>query len=81
MNTTKADVQRDVEITARRLYDAEVALHIAHQSRVDAWVSAAADRLHEAVEAHKYALAQAATGRVSGGWVDVFRPLPAECAA
>jgi hypothetical protein len=33
----------------RRLYDAEVALHIAHTSHVDGWITAAADRLHEAL--------------------------------
>jgi hypothetical protein len=43
---------RDVELAARHLYDAEVALHIAHQTRVDAWISAAADRLHDALVAH-----------------------------
>jgi len=42
--------------TARRLYDAEVALHIARQSHVDAWIRAAADRLHEAVLAHSVAV-------------------------
>jgi len=34
---------------AARLYDSEVALHAAHQSHVDAWITAASDRLHEAV--------------------------------
>ena len=37
---------------AQRLYDAEVTLHIAHQTGVDHWINAAADRLHDAVEAH-----------------------------
>ncbi len=37
---------------ARQLYEAEVALHIAHQSHVDAWIAAAADRLHDAVVEH-----------------------------
>jgi hypothetical protein len=37
---------------ARRMYDAEVALHIARQTGVDAWISAAYDRLHEAIAAH-----------------------------
>lgn len=44
---------RDAE---RRMYDAECALHFAHQSRVDAWITAAADRLHEAITAHSCAL-------------------------
>ena len=43
--------------TASRLYDAEVALHAAHTSHVDAWIAAAADRLHEAVQAHLAAVA------------------------
>jgi hypothetical protein len=38
--------------TARRLYEAECALHCAHQTGVDAWIAAASDRLHEAVCAH-----------------------------
>jgi hypothetical protein len=42
---------------ARRLYDAEIALHIARQSGVDAWISAAYDRLHEAIAAHAAAVA------------------------
>jgi hypothetical protein len=41
-----------VDAAARRLYDAEIALHIAHTSHVDAWIAAASDRLHDAVEAH-----------------------------
>ena len=49
-----------VEDAARRLYDAEVALHAAHSSKVDAWITAAADRLHEAIEAHLAAIAAAA---------------------
>ena len=44
---------------ARRLYDAEIALHIARQTGVGAWISAAYDRLHEAVVAHNAALASA----------------------
>jgi hypothetical protein len=42
----------ELEAAAARLYDAEVALHCARQTQVDAWVAAAYDRLHEAVEAH-----------------------------
>jgi hypothetical protein len=44
------------ERASRRLYDAEVALHIARQTGVDEWVSAAADRLHDAVVAYRSAL-------------------------
>ncbi len=49
------------EDVARRLYDAEVALHIARQSGVDGWVAAASDRLHEAVIAYRARLPE--TGR------------------
>lgn len=35
--------------TARRLYEAEWALHCAHQTGIDAWIAAASDHLHEAV--------------------------------
>jgi hypothetical protein len=45
------------EVAARRLYDAEVALHTARQSRVDAWIAAAYDRLHAAIAEHRAALA------------------------
>jgi hypothetical protein len=53
MNTTSP---RDVEAATRRLYDAECALHVAHQTGVDQWVNAAADRLHEAIVAYRHAL-------------------------
>ena len=46
-----------VEDAARRLYAAEVALHDAHSSHVDAWILAASERLHEAIEAHLAAIA------------------------
>ena len=34
---------------ARALYQAELALHDAHQTRVDQWIATAQDRLHVAV--------------------------------
>ena len=37
------------DVAAQAMYDAEVALHIARQAGVDAWVAAAYDRLHEAI--------------------------------
>ncbi|SBW26894.1 hypothetical protein FDG2_5086 [Candidatus Protofrankia californiensis] len=37
---------------ARELYAAELALHDARQSGVDAWISAAADHLHHAVQSY-----------------------------
>ena len=53
--------ESEVEQAARRLYDAEVALHAAHQTAVDAWIAAAGDGLHEAVQAHLRAVARAAS--------------------
>ena len=44
--------------TARRLYEAEWALHCAHQTGIDAWIAAASDHLHEAVR--NYLLARPA---------------------
>ena len=42
--------------TAVTVYDAEVALHIARQAGVDSWIKAAADRLHDALQAHLLAV-------------------------
>jgi len=41
--------EADLAEAARRLYEAEVALHAARRTAVDAWIAAAADGLHEAV--------------------------------
>jgi WhiB family redox-sensing transcriptional regulator len=38
-----------LHVASRRLYDAECALHVAHQSGVEAWISAANEKLHDAV--------------------------------
>jgi hypothetical protein len=46
-----------VRAAACRLYDAECALHIAHQSRVAGWVAAASERLHDAIAEHLAAIA------------------------
>jgi hypothetical protein len=46
-----------VDDAARALYDAEIALHIARQTGVDHWVSAAYEHLHRAVLAHAAARA------------------------
>lgn len=43
---------------ATRLYDAECALHAAHQTGVDAWVAAASQKLHDAVAEHLAAVAE-----------------------
>jgi hypothetical protein len=45
-----------VKDAERRMYDAEVALHAARQSKVDSWVAAAYDRMHDAVENYRFAL-------------------------
>jgi hypothetical protein len=42
-------IEDDVAAAARRLYDCECALHTARQTHVDAWITAAADKLHVAI--------------------------------
>jgi hypothetical protein len=57
---TAADLdgrQAAVRDAARRLYDAEIALHIARQTGVGAWIIAAYDRLSEAIAGHTAAKA------------------------
>jgi hypothetical protein len=49
----QAIVERDQ--TARALFRAELALHDAHQTHVDAWINAANDRLHDAIARHEAA--------------------------
>jgi hypothetical protein len=46
-----------VRVAAEQLYAAECALHTARESRVDAWITAAADRLHQSVVEHLAAVA------------------------
>jgi hypothetical protein len=46
------------ELAARKLYEAEIAVHDAHQTHVDGWIQAAHDRLHTAVT--RYLAAEAA---------------------
>ena len=41
---------------SRHVFDAECALHIAHQSHVESWVEAASQRLHEALAEYLTAL-------------------------
>jgi hypothetical protein len=48
--------------TARHLYDAECALQVAHQTHVDAWITTASDRLHQAVADHLAAIAERDAG-------------------
>ena len=42
---------------ARRLYEAELALHEARQTHVDRWIAAAYDRLHEAALNYRFEVA------------------------
>jgi WhiB family redox-sensing transcriptional regulator len=44
-----ADGSAELRAAAARLYDAECALHSAHQSHIDAWIDAANRSLHAAV--------------------------------
>ena len=61
MNATTPNALVNAELllegAARRLYDAETALHAARQTQIDAWIAAAGDRLHDAVSAYLAALA------------------------
>jgi hypothetical protein len=47
----------DVAAGACHLYDAECALHAAHQSGVEQWIAAAAEKLHAAVVEYLAAIA------------------------
>jgi len=66
--TTVADQDRRqaaIGEAARHLYDAETALHTARQSGVGAWISAAYDRLSEAIADHTRAVAALQAGTES----------------
>ena len=54
--------QAVISQAARHLYDAETALHTARQSGVGAWISAAYDRLSEAIADHIRAIAAPPAG-------------------
>ena len=56
-DTSTRAIQNETDSAARALYDAEVHLHSARQSRVDEWIDAAAARLHDAVVRYEAALA------------------------
>jgi hypothetical protein len=47
---------------ADRLYEAEVALHAARETGIDAWIASAYDNLHRAVSAHRAAEARCRCG-------------------
>jgi hypothetical protein len=51
-DTSAADHETELSHAAERLYDAEIALHIARQTGVDRWINSAADRLHDALVVH-----------------------------
>ena len=53
-----ADTDERRTAAAQNLYDAECALHAAHQSHVNAWIAAASDKLHLAVEEFLAALSE-----------------------
>ncbi|MCW2541473.1 MAG: hypothetical protein JWN95_3198 [Frankiales bacterium] len=57
-----ASCQARIDLAARRMVDAEYALHAARQAHVDEWAAAAYDRLHEAIAAHTAALIEQSTG-------------------
>lgn len=59
-DTENANIAEEdrIQATAGLLYDAECALHVAHQTHVDAWITAASDRLHQAVADHLAAVAK-----------------------
>jgi hypothetical protein len=46
------------EAASTEVYDAEIALHIARQTGVDAWVAAAYDHLHAALEHERAVLSR-----------------------
>jgi hypothetical protein len=57
-DTTVSDQAQDrVHSAADFLYAAECAFHDAHQTQIDAWIKAAADKLHNAIAAHLAAIA------------------------
>jgi hypothetical protein len=47
------------ETASRQLYEAELALHDAHQSHVDEWITAASDHLHRAATDYSEAIRMA----------------------
>jgi hypothetical protein len=47
-----------VDVAARHMYEAELALHDAHQTHIDGWIAAAGERLHQAVTEHLAALTE-----------------------
>lgn len=80
LSADSAAVEANVLLAARRLYDAECALHAAHQTRVDNWIAAAADALHQTVLEHRCALASAKPRNNESGVAECESPrLPRRC--
>jgi hypothetical protein len=58
LTTRRQQLVEACDVAARRLYDAESALHTAREANIDAWIAAAYDKLHAAVEAHRAAVTE-----------------------
>jgi hypothetical protein len=58
MSRPAPDVTDRIDAAARRVYDAELALHAARQSGIDQWVAAASERLHAALSSYLNYLGQ-----------------------
>lgn len=55
----------EVVDAARRLAEAECALHAARQSHVDSWIRAASDKLHDAAVAYTAAVEASSRAAIS----------------
>lgn len=60
-DATSPQPAADREAAARRMFEAELAAHDAHQSHVEEWIVAAHNRLHAAIA--DYLAADAAAAR------------------
>jgi hypothetical protein len=63
MTTDRTQADARVRAAAAHVYDAECALHAARQAHVDAWIAAAAVKLHDAIVEHLSALDSASPDR------------------
>ena len=63
--TTYTDARRCHEAACAELYRSEQALHDAHQTGVDQWITAAADGLHRSVLRERSAAARVEAARVA----------------
>ncbi|SOD72883.1 hypothetical protein SAMN05892883_2201 [Jatrophihabitans sp. GAS493] len=60
---TQTSTDERVAQAAHRLYEAELAVHTAHQTGNDDWITAANNRLHQAIVDHTVAV-NAARSRI-----------------